>query len=112
MNINDLFEEIQKKFTSDDLKGELILHGNCIIWSYSIENDSEEFDSLNFENNEDEENSETLEFEPISSEELLQDAYNEVFEKIEILLDEFSQTDSWEFSDADIIENTISFKIF
>ena len=38
-------QEIQDKIYPDDLKGEFTLHGNCIVWTYDLDNDSEEIDS-------------------------------------------------------------------
>jgi hypothetical protein len=42
MNISELFECIQDKFLPEDLNGEFVLQGNCIIWEYNLDNDSEE----------------------------------------------------------------------
>lgn len=105
MNINELFEKIQDEL-NDNLKGEFTLQGNCIIWSYDLEKDSEEIefseedDEFNFYDN------------STSSEELLIDAYNEEIEKFEEFLDEIEETDNWNTSDYDISGNNISFKIF
>ena len=106
MSINELFETIQEKFLPEDLEGEFILQGNCIIWSYNLDNDSEEIELPSWD--EDEE----FLFESMSPEELLQDAYIADSEKIEGLLDELEETDNWTLSEPEIIENTISFKIF
>jgi|WetSurMetagenome_2_1015567.scaffolds.fasta_scaffold984821_2 hypothetical protein len=107
MNISDLFDELQERFFPEDLNGELVLHGNCIVWSHKVENDIEDEDEVSeFEDDD------PLSFEVSSCEELLQDAYNEDLEKIETFLDELNQTNDWTFSDADITDNGISFKIF
>lgn len=106
MNINELFEKIQDELNNNDLKGEFSLQGNCIIWSYDLEKDSEEIeysednDEFNFYDN------------STSSEELLIEAYNEDIEKFELFLDEIDETDNWNTSDYEISENNISFKIF
>lgn len=105
MNINELFEKIQDDFSSDELKGEFLLQGNCIIWSYNLEENTEEID---YQENDDD----YFNFEATSSEELLQEAYQEDLEKLQELLDEIEETDNWKFSDFESIENIISFKIF
>lgn len=107
MNISDLFDELQERFSPEDLSGELVLHGNCIIWSHKVDNDMEDEDEIS-----DFDEDDPLCFGIVSCEELLLDAYNEDFEKIEAFLDELNQTNKWTFGDADIVENTISFKIF
>lgn len=105
MNINELFEKIQNEL-NDNLRGEFTLHGNCIIWSYDLEKDSEEIeyseddDEFNFYDN------------STSSEELLIDVYNEDIEKFEEFLDEIEETDNWNTSDYEISGNNILFKIF
>ena len=107
MNISDLFEEIQDRFSPEDLNGELTLHGNCIVWSYKMESDIEdECESCDIDDDD------PISFDCVSCEELLQDAYIEDSEKIETFFDELNQANDWTFSDADIVENTISFKIF
>ena len=107
MNISELFEEIQNKFSFEELSGELTLEGNCILWSYSVENDSEQF----VNDYSDEEEIE-YSFEALSSDEILLETYNEELEKIETCLDELNELNDWSFSDYDIVDNTISFKIF
>jgi len=107
MNINELFEKIQDKFLPEELNGEFQLQGNCIVWTYNIENDSEEIpppiddeDELHFN------------FESISAEELLQEAFNSDSEKFKELLDELDESDNWTISESETNENVISFKIF
>jgi len=99
MNINELFEKIQDKFLPEDLNGEFILQGNCIIWSYNLINDSEEIEPP-CEDDDDELN---FNFEAASCEELLQDAYIADSEKIEELLDELEESDNWTFSEPETI---------
>ena len=44
MNISELFEEIQNKFLPEYLNGELTLHGNCIIWTYNLDEEGQTAD--------------------------------------------------------------------
>lgn len=107
MNIRELFEKIQNTFNSDNISGEFILQGNCIIWSYSLDNDSEELPMLDVDDDEYE-----YSFESESSEELLINVYNTVVEQVEGLFDELDENDNWGFSDSEIIDNLITFKIY
>jgi hypothetical protein len=61
-------------------------------------------------NEEDEE--QTFSFESLSTEELLQEAYDKDLILLEGLLDELEEYDNWTFSDPDVNENIISFRIF
>ena len=106
MNINELFEEIQDEFIPEELNGEFLLQGNCIVWSYNLDDDAEDIEY----GEDDDEN--FFNFEASSSEELLLEAYQEDLEKIQDLLDENNETDNWTFSDTNTNENIISFKIF
>ena len=106
MNINELFENIQDEFLEEELNGEFLLHGNVMIWSYNLMDDSEELLYLN----EDEE--EAFSFEATSSEELLQEAYQEDLEKIQQHMDSLGVMDDWTFSDQEIVDDVIVFKIF
>ena len=106
MNINELFETIQDEFVPEELNGEFLLHGNVIIWSYNLTEDSEEIVYLN----DDEE--ETFSFEASSSEELLQEAHQEDLEKLQFLIDGVEETDNWTFSDSEVVDDVIVFKIF
>lgn len=106
MNINELFEQIQNKFLPEDLNGEFTLHGNCIIWTYNLNNDSEEIDAPNEDDEELNYN-----FEAQSSEELLWEAYQEDLEAVQMFLNSIDE-ENWTFSDPDIGDIIISFKIF
>lgn len=112
MNINELFEKLlQDRFLSEELNGEITLHGNCIIWEYYLENDGEEVEIYtNFEDYYDEEIE--FDFKSLSSEELLLEAYDKDLEMIKSYLDKLEEIDNWSFSDPYIIDNTIAFKIF
>ena len=106
MNINELFETIQDEFVPEELNGEFLLHGNVIIWSYNLTEDSEEFAYF------DDDDEETFSFEASSSEELLQEAHQEDLEKLQLLVDSVEQTDNWTFSDSEVVDDVIVFKIF
>jgi hypothetical protein len=110
MNIKQLFERIESKFIDDEINGNYSLDGNCIVWSYDLDNCPEET-SIPYIN-EDGEEEEIFDFESISTEELLQEAYDEDHELLEIFLDEIEETENWSMSEPDILDNTISFKIF
>jgi len=107
MNINELFEKIQDEFHPDEINGEFLLHGNVIVWSYNLSLSAEE---IKYNPNEDDEN--FFNFDTQSSEELLQEAYQEDLEKLQELLDEIEQSDAWTISDFETTEDIISFKIF
>lgn len=107
MTISELFVAIQNKFFPEELKGEFQLQGNCIVWTYDLDGDSEE---IEHDDPDDEETQ--FSFDATSPEELLQDAYDEDFKKIEEFLDEIEETDYWSFSDPETIERIISFKIY
>ena len=111
MNINKLFEIIQNKLSFEDLNGEFILQGNCIVWTYILDNYNTDNTRV-FYNDDDEEELSDFSFESESSEELLLDSYNGDFQKIETLLDEIEETENWTFSDPEIIDDTIIFKLF
>jgi len=106
MNINELFETIQDEFLPEELNGEFLLHGNVIIWSYNLTEDSEELLYL------DDDEEELFDFEATSSEELLREAYQEDLEKVQQFLDTIEETDNWTFSDQEILDDVIVFKIF
>ena|SRR5208283_5484192 len=110
MKINELFKKLQENFLTEEdndiLSGELNLHGNCIIWEYDLDKDSEEIEVLVDEQDDD------FSFNATSSEELLQETYHEDLELIEEFLDKIEELDNWTFSDSETNENVISFKIF
>ena len=106
MNINELFETIQDEFVPEELNGEFLLHGNVIIWSYNLTEDSEEITYL------DDDEEETFSFEASSSEELLQEAHHEDLEKLQLFLDSVEESDNWTFSDSEVVDDVIVFKIF
>lgn len=105
MNINELFETIQNESLFEELNGEFLLHKNVIIWSYNLAEDSEEINYID----DDEEN--RFSFEASSSEELLQEAYQEDLEILQQFLDDIDETDNWTISDSEIVDDVIVFNI-
>ena len=108
MNINELFEKIQENELSGKLSGELIIKGNCIIWTYDLNKNSEEIEAPSDEDSEELE----FDFESSSSQELLLEAYNDDLEAIELFLDELEESDNWTISEPETSDTVISFKIF
>lgn len=109
MNINELFEEIQDHFHPDDLNGEFTLQGNCIVWTYDLNN--EEIDII-VPNGEEDDDALMYGFDSTSSEESLNNAYEEDLALLEEFLDTIDEGNNWSFSEPDIYEDTISFRIF
>lgn len=107
MNINELFEKIQDEIQTEELEGELVLHGNCIVWTYKLD-DCEELEGF-YDLDEDEI---CFDFESICIEELLQEAYEKDNEKLTAFIDQLEEMDNWTFSDPETIDEIISFKIF
>ena len=107
MNINELFERIQDDFHPEELNGEFLLQGNAVVWSYNLVNNIEE---IEYCDDEDDEN--FFNFEAQSSEELLQEAYQDDLDKLQDLLDEIDETDNWSISDFETSDEIISFKIY
>ena len=108
MNINELFEKIEVELL-ENLNGELVIKGNCIIWTYDLNKNSEEIEApASDEDGEEPEYS----FESSSPEELLLEAYQEDLEKIQNFLDEYEEIDNWTFSEPETSDTIISFKIF
>lgn len=106
MNIKQLFDKLQNKFSSYDLHGELSLHENRIVWTYNHHEDNDSFESVDFDEEE-----QISSFDIISAEENLQNAYNEDKEIIELFLEELDESDNWTFSDSDLFDISISLKI-
>jgi hypothetical protein len=92
----------------NELKGELIVKGNCIIWTYDLNKNSEEIEAPTDEDGEEPE----FNFDASSPEELLLEAYQEDLEAIEGFLDELEEFDNWTFSEPETSNTVISFKIF
>jgi hypothetical protein len=106
MNIRELFQNLQEENFIEQLKGELVLIGNCIIWSYDLKdnNDEEISDDNDFDDD--------FDFNTTSTAELLQEAYDEDFQAIEALIDELNEYSNWSFSPSEVGDTSISFKIF
>jgi len=106
MSITELFETIQDEFVSEDLNGEFLLHGNVIIWSHNLKENNKESTFLN------DDDDELFNFDGTSTEELLLEAYQEDFDKLQEFFDGIEETDNWEISDNEIIDDVIIFKIY
>lgn len=106
MDINELFDKLQENFLPRDLNGELILHCKNIVWSYSMDNNIDEFESITDYDDETEFN-----FDKISPEELLLEVYNDDLEKIQEFFDKIEETNNWTFSEPTNSKTVISFKI-
>ena len=107
MKVRELFEKLEEKFV-DVLCGEIQLQGNCIIWTYNLDNNSEDIEVQD----EDEDDETFFNFQATSPAELLQDACDDDKERINDFLDELDECDNWTFSEPETIGNIISFKIF
>jgi len=107
MEIKELFEKLQEEFQPEDLNGELILHGNNIVWTYKLDDNCEELE--NFYGMYEDEIS--FDFESASSEEILRDAASDDLDLIENFMESIEEIDNWNISDTDIAGEIISFKI-
>ena len=105
MNICELFEELQDSIL-EDLNGDLILQKKCIVWSHNLDSDGVTED---LELTDDEEYDFTS---TISPEELLQQGYDEDLEIIQAHLAQLDDYVDWSFSNPEIGETVISFRIF
>ena len=106
MKVNELFEKLEERFLPEDLNGEFQLQGNCIIWTYNLDNNAEDIEVP------DEDDDEMFGFEATSPAELLQDACDEDMESFKTFLDGLDEYDYWTFSEPETVGNIISFKIF
>jgi hypothetical protein len=107
MNICELFETIQVGILPEEIDGEFQLQGKCIVWTYSLNDNSEELPEID-----DDEEELGFSFEAKSAEEILQESYEEDLEVLEGFLDEIEETGNWTFSDPETVGNIISFRIF
>jgi len=105
MNINELFEIIQDNLEQDEIKGELIIHDNSIVWSYDLNNEDVDVDDTY-----DEDEDFLFNFESTSSEEKLMEIYHADIEIIERIIDDYGD-DEWEFTEPKTLKTSISFKI-
>ena len=110
MNIYELYNHLQDESFLEKLKGELKLEGNCIIWSYNLNESTEEIEVPNY--NDDDEEDFTYAFNVVSSEESLQETCDGELELIKQYINELDEFNDWSFSDPDVDDTTISFKIF
>jgi hypothetical protein len=108
MSISELFDELIHNIPKD-LIGQLILDGNCIIWTYDIDRDGMPEEEIK----PDEDDEFEFDFTSIkSSEELLQQGYDDDLLAIQNFIVELDDYADWTFSDPEIGETVISFKIF
>jgi hypothetical protein len=109
MNITELFAKIENHFESEEINGEYTLQGNCIVWECNLDNKPEEITLPSEDEDEDEIQ---YDFDSQSTEEYLQEKYNEDLGLLEIYLDSLDEYDNWNFSEPEVMDNIISFKIF
>lgn len=108
MNISELFEKLQDKFLPEEIVGEFSLHGNCIVWEYNYDDCNEEVSIPII----DDEEEHYFDFETSTPEENMNETHTEIVEQVELYLDELDELDNWTISESEIVDNTISFKIF
>jgi len=106
MNIKDLYVKFQNEFNNEQLKGEFILEDNYILWSYNLDEDTEEVKDYYEEYDE-----EYFNFDSVSSNELLLEEYDNDFDSIKSFLDRICEFDNWSISEPDIKGNMISAEI-
>jgi len=107
MNINELFEKLEERFSSDELSGEFIKHNNHIVWKYVYDKNNDDYYRIDIEDDSDE-----IFFESVSNEEILLNAYYKDIDLIENFFNEINESNNWSFSDPTIKKNSISIKIF
>lgn len=108
MNIQTLYLEMERDdFLKATLSGELELKGNCVIWSYEL---YETADGNEGFYNDDEEMS--FAFGRTSNEEILLETHRDDSEEIKDFIGELENEVEWDFSEPEIIDNKVSFKIF
>jgi hypothetical protein len=107
MNINELFNEFQNEFEENELRGEFILQGNVIIWSFNLSDDEDILDCV-----EEEDDEYVFNYDSKCDEELLIEAYHQDLDKIQLFLDELNEMENTSFSDYEIVDDVILFKIF
>jgi hypothetical protein len=108
MKINELFEEIQNNLLPEELNGEFQLQGNCIVWTYNLDDDSEEIDAPIG----DDDDESGFSFEATPPEELLQEACHKDKELLNQFFEDIEESDKWTVSEPETGDYTISFKIF
>lgn len=113
MNIQALYLEIEKdEFLRATLSGNLVLKGNCIIWSYELYESPSDENNINSYNNEEDDEDDLYGFERTSNEEILLETYRDDAEEIRDFLEELDGDSSWEFTEPEIFDDMISFKIY
>ncbi len=113
MYISELYQSLVENVDSDNLNGELELQGNCIVWTYNLEDNAGNEQSLPIvENDEYDDEYDNYYFESETDEEILQTKCDEDIEIIKLYLDDLDDSEDWSFSEPEIGENTIMFRIF
>jgi hypothetical protein len=103
MEINELFKILVEE-ESENLRGELTLTKDSIIWSFDLELDDDDYDTNN-------DYEDDYGFDSTSTAELLEEAYNIDIEIIEILIDRVDGESDWMYSPPQTKKTNISFKI-
>lgn len=109
MNIQALYLEMKEdEFLQSTLSGSFELKGNCIIWSYEL------YETSNNDNNDyyDDEENDMYNFERQSNEEILLETHRDDVEEIKEFLEDLEDDCSWEFTEPEVLGDTISFKIY
>lgn len=112
MNIYELYNHLEIDDFSERIKGELKLIGNYIIWSFTLTETADETESHAYDYDEDDEDNYVSAFSYVSSEESLQDTCDADMEIIKQYINELDEFNDWTYSDPDVDDDTISFKIF
>lgn len=108
MDLHSLLLQFEKDdIVQATLSGELESGKDFILWSYQIYETGEEC-SCNYED----EDEMYFGFERPCNEELLFEAYRDDFEEIKDFLVDLGEENEWKFSDPEVVENLISFKIY
>lgn len=106
MNINELFDDLKTNIFFDKINGEIQLIDNEIIWTYYLDMDEPETTSIHGEDDD-------YCFDIIpSTEEKLNQAYNNDIETIQEIIDDVNDIINWTFTDPEIIDDKIIFKIY
>ena len=108
MNINELYELLQNIIDPEELDGDFTLTENAIVWSYSL---TEEIDDELVDYDDEENEDFFTSFETINRYDELYNIYLEDLHTIKLCLSEYNEEDNWNYTEPDVKENSISFKI-
>jgi len=114
MALKVLYGQLQNDDLGNEMKGELILQKNRIVWRYDLSKNSEVFDSgeKSSLDDDDDDNDEFNYDDVISTEERLQEAYDSDIELIQNFIYEIGDSIDWLYSDPEIKNTVISFYIY